>query len=247
MDLQVFNATLKELNKHKHPIFIGISVGVKPMSEQMALSYMHWAGEHSAGPIQILIADKIAQFNYLALSHYTKQGSLARAIRDGERYQSFFNSIFAKFTKSNRDRFNIIKWEDIESPRFFNYLKRIQQEFESNPAFKKIVLSYAEKYIKRRNKVLSDEKKVLLCQYILHELAVLLDGIRVDDKNYRLIVYPTYQYSGMSELVSQIQSGKQFSLLKKELSLQKTIMVEFIINEETDDLKMLDNRSMCEL
>ena len=91
MDIKIFNTTAEQLKKNKHSIFIGISVGVKPMSKQIALSYMEWAEKHSTGIIPILIADKIARFNYLAFSHYTKPGSLSRAIRDGDKYQVFFD------------------------------------------------------------------------------------------------------------------------------------------------------------
>lgn len=229
MSLEFFNATSKELAENKYPTFIGISVGVKPMTDQIALSYMHWAEKHSTGTIQILIADEIAKFNYLAFSHYTERGSLSRAIRDGNKYQNFFNNVFKKLPAKNRDRFNVIKWSDIESSRFFLCLERLSQEFESDNVFKNIILSFAEKYIERRHKILIEEKKILLCQYLLHELAVLLDGIYFNGKNYRLIVYPTYRYSGMSKLVSDIQAGIQFSSLKKDLNLQKTIMVEFLI------------------
>ncbi|MGD9153141.1 MAG: tRNA-dependent cyclodipeptide synthase [Gammaproteobacteria bacterium] len=229
MDIKIFNTTVEQLEKNKHSVFIGISVGVKPMSEQIALSYMEWAEEHSTGIIPILIADKIARFNYLAFSHYTKPGSLSRAIRDGDKYQVFFDDVFKNLSINRRQRFKIIKWESIESPRFFICLKRVTEEFHKNIDFKKSVLAYAEKYIERRNKTISEEKKLFLGQYILHELAVLLDGIYMDDKNYNLIVYPTYRDSGMSGLISDIQTGIKFPSLKKDLNLKKTIMAEFII------------------
>ena len=239
MKLRVFNSTKEALIKQKYPIFIGISVGIKPMSKQLALSYMDWALHHASGPIQILIADKIAQFNYLAFSHYTKNGSLARAIRDGDKYENFFNDVLSELPKSKRDCFQLIRWQDIESPQFFIYLERITEEFNTNIIFKNTTLTYAEKYIERRGKIITSEKKLFLCQYILHELAALLRGIDIAGKNYRFIIYPSYQYSGMSKLVQDIQSGIRFPALQKELNLQKTIMVEFIITKEMEKEKAL--------
>jgi len=229
MEIKIFNATAKQLEKTKCPVFIGISVGVKPMSKQIALSYMEWAEKHSTGTIPILIADKIAKFNYLAFSHYTKPGSLSRAIRDGDKYQVFFDDVFKQLPANRHQRFKVIRWENIESPRFFKCLDRVTQEFQKNIDFQKTVLSYAEKYIERRNKIIAEEKKTFLGQYILHELVVLLDGIYTNEKNYNLIVYPTYRDSGMSGLIRDIQAGIKFPSLKKDLNLKKTIMAECII------------------
>ena len=207
MKLQAFNATIHEINKHKYPTFIGISVGIKPMSEKIALSYLTWAERHAIGPVQILIADKIARFNYLAFSHYTKKGSLARAVRDGDKYENFFNQVIHALPTEKRNCFHIIRWQNIESPQFFRYLECITAEFNSNALFEEVITLYAEKYIKRRHRDITKEKKWFLCQYILHELAVLLGGIYVDSRKYHLILYPTYQYFLMSELVRDIQTG----------------------------------------
>jgi hypothetical protein len=45
-------------------------------------------------------------------------------------------------------------------------------------------------YIEQRHKTISNEKKLLLCQYLLEELPTLIDGIYVNDKKYGLTLYP---------------------------------------------------------
>jgi hypothetical protein len=63
-----------QLESKKYSIFIGISVGIKPMSIEIARKLLEWGDKHSCDTMQILIADEIAKYNYLAFSHYTKKG-----------------------------------------------------------------------------------------------------------------------------------------------------------------------------
>ncbi len=229
MNLHIYNSTEKELSEKKNPVFIGISVGIKPMSFDIATSYLNWAEKHSSTTVQILIADEIAKYNYLAFSHSTKPGALSRAIRDGDQYYGFFEKTISNLGKSGK--FNIIRWNDIQNNYFSNTLKEVQVEFETNPIFKDDIVSILNKYIKRRKKPVSEEKKILLCQYLLEELPTLLDGIYVGDTNYSLILYPTYNQSGMSGLVSDIQNKRKHVGLSERLNLKKTIMVEALIEE----------------
>jgi len=238
MTLQVFNATFEELQNKKHNTVIGISVGVKPMSRDIALSYMELAEKISTGTIQILIADEIAKFNYLVFSHCNQRGALARALRDGDKFQSFFEKIIAEFPPEKQCRFNILRWKDIQNNRFYALLSQVIAEFESNPNFKEIILSFVDKYTEIRNKLLPEEKQILpqekrllLCQYLLYELPTLLDGITFDGILYDLLIYPTFKHSGMSNLAAEIQAGKNFVSLTKHLNLKNTILVEFLIEQ----------------
>jgi tRNA-dependent cyclodipeptide synthase len=237
--LQIFNATQEELSQKKFPIFIGISVGVKPMSTEIALSYLNWAEQHSSNTVQILIADEIAKYNYQAFSHYTKPGCLARAIRDGDKYHHFFETVISSFDPEKRKRFNIIRWRDIQGKEFETTLQAVRMEFETNLAFKNELLSILDIYIQRRGKLISAEKKELLCQYLLEELPTLVNGIYVHTKNYFLILYPTYSHSGMSQLVSDIQAGRKYTTLREKLRLNKTIMVESIVQENSQECSAL--------
>jgi hypothetical protein len=86
-----------QLESKKYSIFIGISVGIKPMSIEIARKLLEWGDKHSCDTMQILIADEIAKYNYLAFSHYTKKGYLSRALRDGDKYCDFFEKAIATF------------------------------------------------------------------------------------------------------------------------------------------------------
>ncbi len=231
MDLQIYNSTHEELSKNKFPMFIGISINVKPMSIENAESYLKWALEHSSDVVQILIADEIARYNNLVFSHSTKSGALSRAIRDGDQYHDFFEKLLSRFDPEERNHFNIIRWKDILSEQYSTMLQEIKIEFETNEEFRNEILSIQEAYINRRGRELSVAKKYLLSQYLLEELPTLLDGIHVNNKNYSLIFYPTYKHSSMCELVSDIQNKRKYLGLSRRLQSSKTIIVESMIQE----------------
>lgn len=230
MKLQIYNA--KEEDLQNHSVFIGISVGIKPMSEEIALSYLRWADKHTSRPVHILIADEIAKYNYLACSHSTKPGALSRAIRDGDQYQVFFEKIIEQL-KETKNRFQILRWKDIRNERFHSILHEVEMEFRKNPEFREQIIFVAEKYLERRQKWICSEKKSFVYQYLLEELPTLLDGIYVDEVKHDLLLYPTYKHSGMSSLVSDIQNGLRFKNFGRRLKLEKTVLVEWLITNVT--------------
>src|SRR3984885_326012 len=105
MELNIYNSNYEELEKHKYPIFIGISINIKPMSIETAKSYLKWALDHSSDVVQILIADEISRYNNLVFSHSTLPGALSRAIRDGDKYHDFFDRLLTQFELQERNRF----------------------------------------------------------------------------------------------------------------------------------------------
>lgn len=228
-DLKIQNITQCELASKKHSIFIGISVGIKPMSINIARGFLEWADEHSCDTVQILVADEIAKYNYLAFSHYTKKGCLSRALRDGDKYCALFEKAIATFPESKRNRFNIIRWKNIKSPQFFAVLKEITAEFETNDAFKQELFDVLDLYIEQRNKTTPMKNKLLLCQYLLEELPTLIDGIYVNNKKYGLMLYPTYKHSSLNGLVKDIQNNRRYQALSSRLESKKNIVIESII------------------
>ena len=156
MEVKIFNTTQEELSEKRHNIFIGISVGVKPMSVQMATDYLTWAQSHASGVVQILIADEIARYNYLVFSHSTVPGALSRSMRDGDAYRTFFDRVISsKFSGEQRASFNILRWKDIKGERFLSILKELRLEFERNTQFQEDLFSILDPYVKRRGKSIS--------------------------------------------------------------------------------------------
>lgn len=231
MDKKIFNATIEEVEKKKFNIFIGISLGVlKPLTEEMAKEYIKWALKNTKNKVVILIVDKIAKFNYRIFSSYSEGKSERRAIREGNRYFDFFLKIVKEFSEQEQKKILILRWKDIWNEKKEKIKQILEEEYESNKEFKGIVQFFLKKYSDKRDKKLDNEKLDYLSQYILYELPTLLGGIEYKNKKYHLLLYPTFESSGMSEIVTKIQKGKIFPNIKKKLNLaEKTAMVEIYI------------------
>ena len=228
MKLKFFNATKKDVEEQKYDIFIGISLGVlKPLTKETAKEYIEWALKNTKNKVAILIADEIAKFNYKIFSSYTEGKSERRAIREGDKYFDFFQKIIQEFSKEEQKKILILRWNDIWDKRKEKIKEILKEEYKSNKEFKEQVQFFLKKHSDKRNKDLDKEKLDYLSQYILYELSTLLDGIEYKNEKYRLLLYPTFESSGMSEVVTKIENGKIFPNLKKKLNLaEKTAMVE---------------------
>ena len=228
MKLKFFNATKKEVEERKYNVFIGISLGVlKHLTIETAKEYIEWALKNTKNKVAILIADEIAKFNYKIFSSYSEGKSERRAIREGDKYLDFFQQILQEFSKEEQKKILILRWKDIWNERREKIKQILDEEYKSNKEFKEQVQFFLKKYSDKRNKDLDKEKLDYLSQYILYELPTLLDGIEYKNEKYRLLLYPTFESSGMSEVVTKIQQGKIFPNLKKKLNLaEKTAMVE---------------------
>ena len=220
--------TKKDVEEQKYDIFIGISLGVlKPLTKETAKEYIEWALKNTKNKVAILIADEIAKFNYKIFSSYTEGKSERRAIREGDKYFDFFQKIIQEFSKEEQKKILILRWNDIWDKRKEKIKEILKEEYKSNKEFKEQVQFFLKKHSDKRNKDLDKEKLDYLSQYILYELSTLLDGIEYKNEKYRLLLYPTFESSGMSEVVTKIENGKIFPNLKKKLNLaEKTAMVE---------------------
>jgi len=228
MDTKIFNATKKEVEEQKYNVFIGISLGVlKPLTKEIAKEYIKWALKNTKNKVAILIADEIAKFNYKIFSSYSEGKSERRAIKEGDEYTDFFRQIIKEFSKDEQEKIHILRWKDIWNGRKEKIRQILEEEYKFNKEFKDKIQFFIKKYSDKRGKKLDEEKLNYLSQYILYELPTLLDGIEYDKEKYRLLLYPTFESSGMSEVVTKIEQGKIFPKLKKKLNLaEKTIMVE---------------------
>src|SRR3989344_2788645 len=127
--------------------------------------------------------------------------------------------------KNTKNKVLILRWNDIWDKRKEKIKEILKEEYKSNKEFKEQVQFFLKKHSDKRNKDLDKEKLDYLSQYILYELSTLLDGIEYKNEKYRLLLYPTFESSGMSEVVTKIENGKIFPNLKKKLNLaEKTAM-----------------------
>lgn len=232
MDYRIFNGTIDDIKAKGSNIFIGISIGIKPLTEQMVKTYIKWSLSNSKDKVAILIADEIARYDYKIFSHYGERKSLNRALREGNKVASFFEDVVKELNVSDRNRIEIIKWNDIKTSRLEQLTKILRNEYKTNRSFRDYIIGFLKNYAQRRGKQLTDEQYDFLSEYVISELPTLLDGIRYKGANYKLLLYPTLINSGMSEFVEKIQNENVFSNLKKRINLNgKTILVETYIEQ----------------
>ncbi len=228
MQKKLFNITKEEIKEKKYNIFIGISIGVlKPLSKSMISEYIAWSLERTQNNIVILIADEITKYNYRVFSKYSTGKSKKRAMLDGKKYVKYFQEFLQNIPENDRKRIDICRWHDIWDNRKEKIRQILEEEYNSNETFKNKILLFANKNIERRGRKLNRRKIEFLSQYILDELPTLLDGIKYNGILYNLLLYPTFQRSGMSEFVMEICLGEKFPCLFKNLNfLNKTALVE---------------------
>ncbi len=231
MNLKIFNANKSEIESKKYNVFIGISMGIKPLNAELAKEYINWALEHTKDEIVILIADTIAKINYQVFSGYNENKSHKRALKEGENHVKFFEKVLLEFPKEKRDKIKILRWDDIFSDRLKKMSDALENEFTNNNDFKKKILYFVEEYAKRRGKKLNTAELNYLAKYMFFELPTMFEGIKFKDTNYKLLFYPTFVDGGMSEMIVGIMNNKIFPELKKKLNLvEKTVLVEAYID-----------------
>ncbi len=231
MKMKFFNISEHDIGKRKYNIFIGVSIGVlKPLTGEIIKEYIRWALKYSKGSVAILIADEITKFNYKIFGQYSTGKSERRAIKEGETCSQFIKSILTDFSKKEQERIIILKWKNIWNERKEKIRQILEYEYRHNNFFRSKIHFFINKYSNKRGKKLDTEKLDYLSQYILYELPTLLDGIEYNDVKYSILLYPTFEHSGMSEFVIEVKKGANFPSLNDKLKMvNNTGMVEAYI------------------
>ena len=82
--------------------------------------------------------------------------------------------------------------------------------------------------MRKKGRIIEDSRKIdKLARYIIGELPTLLEGVKIEGKQYKLCIYPTYFASGMGQFVMDIHA-KELKVGKdiKRLIKNKAILVE---------------------
>lgn len=230
MQLTFFNTTEKELKNKPYNIFIGISMGIKPLDNKLAMDYIQWSLEHTKEKVVILIADEIAKINYKVFSGYSEAKSHRKALQEGDQYFTFFNDLLSGLSEEQRKKVIILRWKDISTERLNRLSNILDEEFLNNPQFKSQLLYFVKKYSEKRGRDLDAKKLDYLAKYLIFELPTILEGIEFKGIRYGLLLYPTFVESGMSKFAMEIENSSVFSNLRKRLGLQsKIVLVEAYI------------------
>jgi tRNA-dependent cyclodipeptide synthase len=240
--MQYFNVTEKEVEQRMFNIFVGISLGNKLLTPELARHYVEWSHKHTNKNTVILIADKIDAINWQVFRGMSPEDALKKATDKGYGVAGMFDKARRTLARETGDmgyisNVHIIFWEDVQNWGYDDLRKILATEYQQNEAFQKQVLYFVEQYIQLRQAEVSLEDKHRLAGYILDELPTLLGGIYWDNTLYNLILYPTYVDSGMSQFALDIRSGKYFDASKLQLR-QISVLVEDYLKEPVDLQKL---------
>jgi tRNA-dependent cyclodipeptide synthase len=241
MGMKYFNVTQEEIEKRLFNIFVGISLGNKLLTPQLAKKYVGWAHRYTKDNVLILIADKIDVVNWMVFNKLSREEAEKKVRNKAWGIKGLFDKAIRTLAREENDptyitKVYIVFWEDVTNNEGYRHLKEIlTQEYKENKDFRNQVLYFVNKYIERRGlepSEISDDDKDKLADYILSELPTLIGGIFWNNTLYNLCLYPTYVESGMSQFVLDIRGGKYFDA-SKLLLRQICVLVEDYLEEQT--------------
>lgn len=228
---RIFGSSLDEISKKKFNIFIGVSVNNKKLTKDLARTYLRWALYNTKDKVAIVIADELDIVNREVFDKYSKGKARKRALKDGDKFESLFKKIISEFSKKDREKINIYRWNRIvENQHFLDIKKFLRKQYKCDIEFRFAISFFVKKYIRKKGrlKILEDKKKLdKLAEYMFGELPTLLEGIQIGGTHYDLCLYPTYFASGMSQFITDIweEELNVSKKLKRKLK-HKAVLVE---------------------
>lgn len=210
--IKIFGATKEEVELKKFNIFIGISLGNKLLTRELAENCLKWSLSHTKEKVAVLIADEIDEINWKVFNGLDKIKAREKVASKAQNFVDMFSWVVNVLDSKNpdqniREKVNILLWDDIKTVWLKKSIEVVTEEFRTDFLFRDRVLSFVNKYCSLRKKTVSDTDKNLLAGYILAELPTLIGGIEFKAIRYDMLLYPTYIESGLSQFALDIQNN----------------------------------------
>lgn len=220
----VRGATEKEVKSGKFNIYVGISLGNKWFTKENIKQHVLWALKYTKEKVGLLVADTLHAINYEVRNKDKPEKALVRAIKKGDEMVVILKEIIGEFPKEERDKIEIIRWDDVKADEFSKKaIPVLYEEFRINKNFKNQILEIVRGFSESSDR-LSDEQIGKLARYILDELPELLHGFTHKNVYYNCYTYP---YDGLlTSMVEKIQKKELFSHLHKKLDIKTNVFVE---------------------
>ncbi len=242
--MQYFHVTQEEIDKKLFNIFVGISLGNKLLTPELAEKYVEWAHKNTKDNAVVLIADDIDTINWEVFRGLSHEEAEEKVRKKGYGIKGMFDKAIRNLAREQNDptyiaNVHIIFWSDIRNKGYDHLREILDEEYKTNESFRDKVLYFVDQYTELRDVEISNEQKDKLARYIISELPTLLGGIYWNNTLYNLCLYPTYVDSGMSQFVLDIRGGKYFNA-SKLLLRQICVLVEDYL-EKPANVKDLEN------
>ncbi|CAF1300010.1 unnamed protein product [Rotaria sordida] len=142
----------------------------------------------------VLIVDAIQKYNFAAFNNkQLKTGTaLKYALEEGDQLINIFKEARSQLSPEIAQRVTIIRWHDICTDNYNEYVNILQTHAINNKQFAEFVDAVVQIFIKVRkpNGHVTEEKRLILREYVLNELPALTRGIVYNNHHYPIIVHP---------------------------------------------------------
>ncbi len=175
----------------KHRPFIAISLGSTPPPIEVAVQILKWSLISHSPIIPILFADDIATINYRAFGD-----SETRAIKEVDKSKRKHFLVWQEalnyLEKNEKPRVRFINWKDILNPDVQEQQNFVREIFNCKGELYKSILTLVESFISSAGKTYTLKRGLIMAEYVIQELPSLIFGIKYDEINYQMTLYPTY-------------------------------------------------------
>ena len=129
-EIKFFGTTGEEVELRKFNIFIGISLGNKLLTKELAKAYVEWALERTKENIGVLIADEIDVVNWMIFNSLDETSAGEKVSNKAQGLDDMFSraiKIIAREKDSTvENRVKVIRWRDVKTDRFNKLLATLE-------------------------------------------------------------------------------------------------------------------------
>ena len=219
------NTTIEDVKAKKFNIFIGISLGNKYfVNKYNTREFISWALENSKHDVVVLIPDKIHLVNYEVRNGYSREKAYRAVLRKSEETERLIEEIIITLSEVEKNRVAILTWKNIENdPDYQSRRNILHRAFKENLEFRTRIIEATRESVNPNILNLSENDYEKLASYPLDELPVLVAGFQYNGRKYNLIPYPGI--SKIDYLTIDLQNGKSFPEISKELNIQEKVAI----------------------
>lgn len=212
-------------------IYVGVSLGVTPLDSKVTGEYLRAALQSPKEKIPILLGDELDRFNQHAFRNKSLETGKAtqEAINFGDRYESHIREVIQSLPHEQQSRFQIVRWSELKTDGFKEKVDALKSEYKTNAEFAQIIESTANEFFLKRAAGKKPKAKRLqsVKDYIIEELPLLLDGLKVDGQEFRTSMHPVFSAGAqnhdnpLAHLVTEISTSPKYESLRKKMKLEE--------------------------